>query len=336
MDSLTHFAIGACIGDLFLGKRIGRKAMLYGAIAASLPDVDFIVSFWLRPADNLLAHRGFTHSFLFGILAVLALAFILRKRHFADKVPVKIWLAFMGTEIFVHLFLDALNAYGVGWFEPFNHYRVSFNVIFVADPFFSFWPGVAVIFLLILKHNVRKRKRWAVFGLVVSFLYLIYCLSNKISIENAARIELARQGINYNRHFTTPTPFNNWLWFIVAETDSGFQIGYRSVFDKYSHIEFRYYPRNAKLLNPFYSQADLQKLIRFSQGYFTADSSSNGIEFNDLRFGQVMGWQNSEAPFVFHFYLQQPAANLMVVQRGRFANWNGATIRAFLRRIRGN
>ncbi len=240
----------------------------------------------------------------------------------------------MGTEIFVHLFLDALNAYGVGWFEPFSHYRVSFNVIFVADPFFSVWPGVAVIFLLILNHNVRKRRRWAVFGLVVSFLYLIYCLSNKFSIENAARIELARQGINYNRYFTTPTPFNNWLWFIVAETDSGFQIGYHSVFDKNSQIEFRYFPRNANLLNPFYSQEDLQKLIRFSQGYYTADSSSHGIEFNDLRFGQMMGWQNSEAHFVFHFYLQQPAANLMVVQRGRFANWNRATIRAFIRRIR--
>ncbi len=37
--------------------------MLYGAIAASLPDIDFIAAFWMNTTDDLLAHRGFTHSF---------------------------------------------------------------------------------------------------------------------------------------------------------------------------------------------------------------------------------------------------------------------------------
>src|ERR1700730_13595988 len=119
MDSLTHIAIGACIGDLFLGKKIGKKAMLYGAIAASLPDIDFIAGFWLNTVDDLMAHRGFTHSFLFAVLVVLLLAIIFRRRHFADHIAVRTWLIFLGAEIFVHLFLDAFNAYGIGWFEPF-------------------------------------------------------------------------------------------------------------------------------------------------------------------------------------------------------------------------
>jgi inner membrane protein len=335
MDSLTHIAIGACIGDLFLGKKIGRRAMLYGALAASLPDVDFIASFWLGPADDLLAHRGFTHSFLFAILSVLALAFLFGKRHYADRIPVSTWLYFMGSEIFVHLFLDGFNAYGVGWFEPFSHYRVSFNTIFVADPFFSVWPGIAAMVLLFLKRNNNKRRAWAVWGLLLCSLYLIYCFSNKIRIDQAARLELSYQGIRYNRHLTTPTPFNNWLWFIVAETDSGYQLGYRSVFDKTNRIDFRYFPRNAYMLRPFSSQSDVLKLIRFSQGYYTVDSSRNGIEFNDLRFGQIMGWQYPASPFVFHFYLQNPDSNRMVVQRGRFTNWNARTLRYFIRRIRG-
>lgn len=334
MDSLTHIAIGACIGELFLGKKIGMKAMVYGSIAASLPDLDFIASFWLGPAGNLLAHRGFTHSFLFALLSVGLLAFILRKRHFADKVPVKIWLAFMGTEIFIHLILDSFNAYGTGWFEPFNHLRVSYNLIFVADPFFSVWPGIAVIFLLIVKSK-RKRKAWAFFGLLFCSFYLIYCIANKFRIDNSVRYSLIRQGIHYSRYFSTPTPFNNWLWFVVAETDSGFQIGYRSVFDGSSQLEFHYFKRNENLLKPFYNKQDLQKLVRFSQGYYTADTSSHGVAFNDLRFGQILGWQNPEGPFVFHFYLQERGTNLMVVQRGRFANWNRESLRAFINRIRG-
>jgi inner membrane protein len=336
MDSLTHIAIGACIGDLFLGKKIGKKAMLYGAIAASLPDIDFIASFWLNTADDLLAHRGFTHSFLFGFLFILALAFLFRHRHRVDNIPIKTWLLFMGTEILSHLFLDAFNAYGIGWFEPFSHQRISFNVIFVADPFFSLWPGLAAICLLILKRNSKKRRGWAKFGLILSSLYLMYCLTNKLRMDNDIRNTLVHQGIHYKRYFTTPTPFNNWLWYDVAETDSGFQIGYRSVFDKNHQINFRYFLRNDGLLNPLHGQQDLQELIRFSQRYYTVDTSAQGVVFNDLRFGQMMGWQNPDAHFVFHFYLQNPDANHLVVQRGRFEHWNWESIKVFLKRMRGN
>ncbi len=335
MDSLTHIVVGACIGDLFLGKKIGRKAMLYGAIAASLPDIDFIASFWLSTTDDLLAHRGFTHSFLFALGVVAGLTLFLRKRHAAFKVPVKTWIVFTGTAIGSHLFLDVFNTYGIGWFEPFSHDRFSFNTIFVADPFFSVWPGVAACSLLILSPGSRWRRAWASFGLIFSSLYLMYCIANKFKIDNQARYALVHQSIHYNRYFTTPTALNNWLWYIVAETDSGYYTGYRSVFDQNDHIQFHFFSRNAALLKPFYGQHDLQKLIRFSQGYYTAELSDHGIVFNDLRFGQMMGWENPEAHFVFHFYLQEPGANQLIVQRGRFSNWNLETLRVFVRRIRG-
>ena len=57
MDSLTHIVLGACIGEAMLGKKLGKKAMLIGAIAQSLPDIDFVAALWLGPAENLLAHR---------------------------------------------------------------------------------------------------------------------------------------------------------------------------------------------------------------------------------------------------------------------------------------
>jgi inner membrane protein len=335
MDSLTHIAIGACIGDLFLGRIIGRKAMLYGAIAASLPDVDFIASFWNNTADDLMIHRGFTHSFLFAFLTIYLLAFFFRKRHTAENIPVKTWLVLLGTEIFIHIFLDAFNAYGIGWFEPFNHTRISFNVIFVADPFFSIWPAIAAVYLSCLSRYSKKRKRVAIFGLFFCSLYFLYCLTNKFRIDNNARYSLIHQGIRYNRYFTTPTSFNNWLWYVVAETDSGYHVGYRSVFDQNSEIEFSYFPRNNFLLKPWGGQRDLRELIRFSQSYYTAESSDQGIVFNDLRFGQIMGWQNRNAPFVFHYYLQNPDANRLIVQRGRFANWNWDNTKVFIHRIRG-
>jgi inner membrane protein len=335
MDSLTHIAIGACIGDLFLGKKIGKKAMAYGALAASLPDIDFIASFWMNTPDELLAHRGFTHSILFAILAVIGLAFLFRHRHRVENIPVRVWLVFLGTEIFIHLFLDAFNAYGVGWFEPFNHTRISFNTIFVADPFFSIWPGIAAIGLLVRHVKNPKRRLWAKLGLIGCSMYLFYCMTNKYRIDRQTRFALLHQGIHYKRYFTTPTSFNDWLWYDVVEADSGFYLGYRSIFDKTDHIDFRYVLKNDSLLTPFQSEHDLQQLIRFSQGYYTADTSTQGIVFNDLRFGQIMGWQDPGAHFVFHYYLRDSTANNMVVQRGRFANWNWKNVKLFVKRIEG-
>ena len=39
MDSLTHLVLGAAIGEAVLGKKIGRKAMLWGVLADTIPAV---------------------------------------------------------------------------------------------------------------------------------------------------------------------------------------------------------------------------------------------------------------------------------------------------------
>lgn len=335
MDSLTHIAIGACIGELFLGKKIGKKAMLYGAIAASLPDIDFVASFWLNTPEDLMAHRGFTHSFLFAFLVVAGLAFLFRHRHRVDQIPIKTWLVFMGTEILSHLFLDVFNTYGIGWFEPFSHYRYSFNTLFVADPFFSIWPGAAAFVLLVIHRHRSTRIKWARFGLIFCSIYFLYALVNKYKIDNDSRYALMHQHIQYSEYFTTPAPFNNWLWFVVAKADSGYYTGYRSVFDETDSIDFRFVPRNEFLLEPLRSRDDIRQLLGFSQGYYTVSHSVNGIVFNVLRFGQMQGWQDPAAPFVFHYFLQDADANHLVVQRGRFAGWNGKSVSAFIRRIKG-
>ena len=334
MDSLTHIALGACLGELFLGKKIGKKAMLYGAVAASLPDIDFVASFWLSPTGDLLAHRGLTHSICFAVAFVAGAALFLSRRHRTENVSNVSWLVFLGTAITSHLFLDAFNAYGIGWFEPFNHHRFSFNILFVADPFFSLWLAIAAIVLLFGRSGIRRRS-WAIFGLAGCSLYLIYACINKFRTDQQMQYAMAQNGIHNKRYFTTPCPFNNWLWYLVAETDDGFAIGYRSVFDGNQPIVFTYFARQESLLDPFSGQVQLANLKLFSEGFYTAASTEKGIVFNDLRFGQMMGWQDPEAAFVFHFYLQHAEENGLVVQRGRFANWNKKAVLVYIKRIQG-
>lgn len=336
MDSLTHIALGACMGEAFAGKTLGRKAMLWGAMAQSVPDIDFLASFWMDTSSNLLAHRGFTHSFLFWALITPAFSLMAERWHRPHNIRLQRWMLFFGAVIFIHIFIDAFNNYGVGWFEPFSQQRISFNAIYVADPFFSLWPGIACIALVLLKRKIPQRKKWWKMGLGLSTLYLMYCLVNKARINGDVQDILQKQHISYTRYFTTPAPLQNWLWYVVAGDDQGYHVGFRSMLDNKKEIAFQYFPRNDSLLKPIIDHEDIQKLIRFSEQFYTIEKWNDTLVFNDLRFGQIIGWQNPKARFVFHYYLQHPDENSMVVQRGRFEGWNWQTGRFLLRRIWGN
>jgi inner membrane protein len=336
MDSITHIALGACMGEAFAGKKLGKKAMLWGALAQSIPDIDFLAAFWMDTSSNLLAHRGFTHSILFCLLITPLLAYLAEKWHRPHNISFKKWLLFFGGVIFIHVFIDAFNNYGVGWFEPFSHKRISFNAIYVADPFFSIWSGIASAALVILSRYAKSRKKWWLMGLGLSSVYLMYCLFNKGIIDNKLKEDLQAQKITYNNYFTTPAPFQSWLWYTVARNDSGYYVGFKSVFDKKESTRFEYFPKNDSLLKDVTDHKDLQQLIRFSQNYYTVEKWNDTLVFNDLRFGQIIGWQYPRGKFVFYFFLQHPDQNTLVVQRGRFTGWNRQTAKAFLKRIKGN
>ena len=73
--------------ELDTGKRIifiHSHLITYGdaadeTIAAQMRDE--IETMWNEPAANLLAHRGFTHSVVFGILAAQVMAFLAVLHH---------------------------------------------------------------------------------------------------------------------------------------------------------------------------------------------------------------------------------------------------------------
>ncbi len=310
--------------------------MLLGALGQSLPDIDFMAALWSDPAANLLAHRGFTHSVLFGIIATFFLGLLADHYHRQHKKGYHIWLWFFGCEIGTHLLLDFFNSYGMGLLEPFSHTRFSFNALFVVDPFFSIWPFAAFVALLVLRRSHRQRRLWWRFGVLASGLYLLYCTFNKIRITKEVAHVLAAEQIPHVDFLTTPTPLNNWLWFIAVRDSAGFNIGYRSVFDREKKISFHYFPQNKFLLQPVLDHEEVQHLLRFSQGYYTVEKWHDTLVFNDLRFGQIIGWYNPNERFAFHYFLQHSdAANRLVVQRGRFARWDRETIRALLKRIAG-
>ena len=311
--------------------------MFLGALAQSIPDIDFVTAFWNSTSENLLAHRGFTHSLLFGILATVSFALLADHYDRKHRLGYRSWILFFGLQVGIHLFLDLFNSYGMGLLEPFSHARLSFNTIYVADPFFSFFPGLAFLALLILKSRDKRRSGWWRLGILASSVYLVYGSVNKMQVQSELKSIIKQQKISNNGLFITPAPLNTWLWYVVVRDSAGYHIGYRSLFDSKRNLNLYYFPRNDSLLNQVKDHEELQHLLRFSQGYYTVEKWHDTLVFNDLRFGQVIGWHDPGEKFVFHYFLQHPdKVNRLVVQRGRFAKWNWESTKTLVERIRGN
>lgn len=307
--------------------------MFYGALAQSVPDCDFVLGFFLHGADNVVAHRGATHSILFALAAIFLLTWLVKDIVHKTVLPYRAVFLLFAVNIFTHLFIDSFNAYGVILLYPFSHYRVTFNVLFVADPLFSLAPFISFLFLLFLHKSHKRRVMWIRTGIFVSAIYLCIAVINKSIVDAAVRKNLASQNKS-TEFFTTPSPFNSLLWFVVAKEKEGYYTSYRSVFDK-GPIQFTYFPRNENFADTVINQKDVQSLKNFSQGYYTLEKWGDTTVMNVLRFGQVVGWYDPKEHFAFHYYLNYPKENDLVVQRGRFEHWNSEAMKAFFRRMFG-
>lgn len=81
MDSLSQIVLGAAVGEIILGKKIGNRAMLWGAVAGTIPDLDVVSNLWLDELSGLAAHRGISHSISFAIVGSVLCGYIVDKMY---------------------------------------------------------------------------------------------------------------------------------------------------------------------------------------------------------------------------------------------------------------
>ena len=79
MDSLTQIVLGAAVGEAVLGRKIGNRALLWGAVAGTIPDFDVLIKFFVDPITNTEMHRGFSHSILFSVIFAPIFGYLIKK-----------------------------------------------------------------------------------------------------------------------------------------------------------------------------------------------------------------------------------------------------------------
>lgn len=309
MDSLTQIVLGAAVGEAVLGRKVGNKAMLYGAIAGTIPDLDTFARLFTDTVTAIEIHRGFTHSIVFSILFAPVFGWLISKLEKRSVAGWKDWSWLIFWAFFTHPILDSFTTWGTQLFWPFD-LRIAFKNIFVIDPLYTLPFLVFLILAMRSKKGSEKRRKFNNLGLIISSSYLLITLVLKGVTYFQFKNALEEQGYAYSQIETKPAPFNTILWTANVALKDAYLIGEYSLFDS-QPIEFKRYPKNHDLLGELRNEDKINRLIDISNGWFIISEEKGRLYFNDLRFG-VLDTSAENPSFVFSYRLLRSKNELIV------------------------
>jgi inner membrane protein len=331
LDSLTQIVLGAAVGEAVLGKKVGNKAMLYGAIAGTIPDLDVIARSFTDTVTALEIHRGFTHSILFSIVFAPLFGWLVSRYETLVNWKKWSWLFFWG--FLTHPLLDAHTTWGTQLFWPLD-LRLAYKNIFVIDPLYTLPFLIFVILAMRQKRTSEKRRKLNNLGLIISSAYLVLTLGLKWVSYKEFEKALLQQNISYSEIETKPSPLNTVLWTANVATPEAYLIGHYSFFDS-QPIQFTSYKKNHDLLGGLAEEEKIQLLIKISNGWYTVTESENQLYFNDLRFG-LLSLSPSAENFTFSYKIEEKNNEIIITEKAKNREDASKLFGELWARVKGN
>jgi inner membrane protein len=323
MDSLTQIVLGAAVGEVVLGRRIGNRAQLVGAIAGTLPDLDILATMYLKDdLSELVIHRSYSHALFSHFMLAFPFAWLCwwlgrpSNREAGTlidegsitrpRVEYKYWYLLWFLCLSTHAILDSFTTYGTQLLLPFTNHLIGFNNISVIDPLYTLPFMAILIYCLCLKRDNPKRIRWAWRSIYISSAYMLLTFVVKGYVHNTFTGSLREQGLSYNHLSTSPTFFNNALWAGMAYDDSTLIVGEFSILQKDKSIDYVQYKRNLHLEKDFQGK-ELETLKWFSQGlYFLELKDSQTLDFYIVKWGRSdFTKEKPKEAFIFYYEIRK-------------------------------
>ena len=301
MDSVTQGVLGAAIGEAILGKRIGNKGAIIGAVVATIPDLDVILYLFYDKLEMLSIHRGFSHSIVFSILGAFLIAFILGKIKWSRSVRYKILLLFTWLCLFTHMLLDAFTAYGTQLLLPFSNRRFGFDSINVVDPVYTIPLIIGLILSLWVYKSKPNRSKFNYYGLIISSFYLVFTLLNKEVVKADISNRLSNKKIEYSSLLTMPVGIANISWYGVAKGKDSIYMVKHEIFSN-TESQFEVFPINEEYLNQI-DRKVAEKMRWFAKGFYTVEKENEKIRIYNLQVDMrgVVKIGNKKAPTAGYF-----------------------------------
>lgn len=170
MDSVTQIILGAACGEVVAGKKIGNRALIWGGIGGTIPDLDVFANLFLDPLSAMTFHRGPMHSLIFACVMPFLIGPLVKKLYDFDwhARPRWKWIGFslglilyglcvalitmvskMMTDGFPWLILTGFSGFGLYFFiKRFNQLKAPGEAV----PNMSAKEWILLFFLSIFTH----------------------------------------------------------------------------------------------------------------------------------------------------------------------------------------
>ncbi|BHH85999.1 metal-dependent hydrolase [Desulforhopalus sp. 52FAK] len=289
MDSITQAALGAAVGHACLQDKLGKKALIAGAMLGTLPDLDIVIYPFIDEVQRLYWHRGESHSVWFLLLGSIGIGWLLSRRYREKNIEILQSTTAVFLVLSTHVLIDLFTVYGTQLLAPISRKGFALNNMFIVDPLFT----LPLLFGIMGAYFVKKQviaERINMVGLLLAALYAVWSFSGQSIADQKFRTALNEfHNVKVSRQITSAGPFTTLLWRHIAETPDGFLLGYWSWFDDSSQkIHFQYIPKNAAIVEEIQSTRTFEAVDWFSKGWwFVAKSNDTTAKIVDLRFTEI-------------------------------------------------
>ena len=295
MDPVSQAALGAVVGQVAGYRQLGPRAAVVGAAAGALPDIDVLFSINGSYFDQLVTHRGITHSLFFAPVVGPALGWCVwrwQQRKAAGPSPradLGRWILVVCLALLSHPLLDYLTPYGTQLLLPFSNARFAISAMPIIDPVYT---ALLLGGLLCSRLVPARAALAAVLTLSVSSAYLGYGWYLNNAAEAEARQQLLQQGIDNAQVAAFPTILQLHYRRVVARTPTTDRVGFISMW-RPCEIAWGSATRGRREdVDAFMAVAEGQIFAWFTMGWthYTSDENqpTPTVHASDLRYGSTI------------------------------------------------
>lgn len=288
MDSLSQIVLGAAVGELMLGKKLGNKGQLLGAIAGTIPDLDIFLNFLGNTElEKLAIHRGYSHALFTHLFLALPFAWLTHRIFKKREISFRTWYLFWLLGFVTHVLLDSFTTYGTQLFLPFTNYLVGFNNIAVVDVFWTIPFMILLMVCLLIKRDKLRRRKFAIASVVYASGYMLFTFINKYNVHTRMAESLHQQNIQVDEISTSPNFFHNFLWSGIALTKDTIYFSEYSTLQKEDEIAWVAVPRHEELLQSHPDKKDIEVIKWFSQNKYVAEQEADTTRLYVAKWGRM-------------------------------------------------
>jgi inner membrane protein len=287
VEWIAHIALGALIGEAVLGSKLGRLSLLWGALAALLPELDGFFALFFAQSTQLWVERGILHS-----VPVLALLVPLLARSLAQqwqrhaKVEPGLAALFLLLIWAAHLSLDVLGSLGAGLLEPFSHQRFALNLLPEGNLVISIPLVIGLLRMCLVSPKVREtgsHRRMLGICLILPLVVCALCFLGKTVTASDLEKDLQRRAIIPRRVLLTPVGHLPILWRCFIDRGESLELGYHCVWERPDDpIQWSALPRGLAIFRKYADQPEVLHAAMASQDWWLARPSGAGIWLADF------------------------------------------------------